>query len=101
MHLVIAAVLLLLAGLVIYAYASGPRLPPETDAIIEDVLHGELPEVIVGQTGFASSSGLDTWYESMLPEGSSKGAVLLLMANGGDALIWPPKFVRALVHASG
>ena len=99
MTLVIAILLLLLAGLLIYAFASGPALPPETDAIIEDVLNSELSEVIVGQTGFASSHDLKIWYESISPEGSSKGTVLLIMANGGDALIWPPKFVRAFVDA--
>src|SRR5688572_2451881 len=99
MTLVIAILLLLLAGLLIYAFASGPTLPPETDAIIEDVLNSELSEIIVGQTGFASSDGLKIWYESISPEGSSKGTVLLIMANGGDALIWPPKFVRTFVDA--
>jgi pimeloyl-ACP methyl ester carboxylesterase len=99
MTLVIAILLLLSAGLLIYAYTSGPTLPPETDAIIEGVLNSKLPEVIVGQTGSASSDGLDIWYESISPEGSSKGTVLLIMANGGDALIWPPKFVRAFVDS--
>lgn len=99
MTLLIAILVLLLAGPLIYAYTSGPTLPPETDAIIEDVLNSELPEVIVGQTGFASSGGLNIWYESISPAGSPKGIVLLIMGNGGDALMWPPEFVRAFVEA--
>jgi pimeloyl-ACP methyl ester carboxylesterase len=91
--------LILIVGLLIYSYTSGSTLPPEIDAIIESVLNSELPEVIVGQTGFASSEGLNIWYENISPEGPSKGTVLLIMANGGDALIWPPKFVRAFVDS--
>lgn len=96
---VIAIVLLLLAGLVIYAFAAGPKLPPETDEIIASVLNRELPEVIVGKTGFASSGELKIWYEGISPEGSPKGTVLLIMANGGNALDWPPQFVRTFVEA--
>lgn len=100
MTLVFVILLLLLAGLLIYVFGFGPTLPPETDGIIEDVLKGELPEVIVGQTGFASSDGLKIWYESISPEGLPKGTVLLIMGNGADALIWPPKFVRAFADSS-
>lgn len=90
---------LLLAGLVIYIYTGGPALPPETIAIIKSVINSELPEIVSGQTGFAQSHGLNIWYESIPPKGSSKGTVLLIMGNGADALIWPPKFVRAFVDA--
>ena len=99
MTIAVAILFLLLAGLVLYAYLVGPTLPPETEAIIEDVLNSELPEIIVGQTGFASSDGLDIWYESISPPDSAKGTVLLMMGLGGDALIWPPAFVRAFVDA--
>jgi pimeloyl-ACP methyl ester carboxylesterase len=96
---VIAILLLLLAGLFIYAYTAGPTLPPETEAIIESVLNSELPAVVRGKTGFASSDGLNIWYESISTESSPKGTVLLIMGNGADALIWPPKFVQAFPDA--
>jgi pimeloyl-ACP methyl ester carboxylesterase len=96
---VIAIVFLLLAGLFIYALASGPKLTPETDRIIDSVLNSELPDMVVGKTGFASSGELKTWYECISPQGLPKGTVLLIMANGGNALDWPPKFVRAFVDA--
>ncbi|HET9495479.1 MAG TPA: alpha/beta hydrolase [Chloroflexia bacterium] len=95
----IIAVLLLLAALVVYVLTSWPKLPPETDGIIKSVLYGELPELVRGQTGYASSGGLRIWYESIRPEGSSKGAALLIMSTAGSALDWPPAFVRALVDA--
>ena len=90
---------LLLAGLCIYVYMSGPRLSAETDAIIDDVLNSELPEIIVGKTGFASSDGLNIWYECISPEDSPKGTILLIMGQAGNALMWPPKFVRAFVDS--
>jgi pimeloyl-ACP methyl ester carboxylesterase len=97
---VAAAILLILLGAIaIWVALSGPRLPPETDEIIEQVLNGPLPNVVRGETGFASADGLKIWYESISPEGLPKGTVLLIMANGGDALIWPPKFVRAFTDA--
>lgn len=97
--ILLVTLLIFLAGVSIYIFAGGPKLPPETDAIIDDVLNSELPEVVVGETGFASSAGLNIWYESISPQGLPRGTVLLLMGSGGDALIWPPGFVRAFVDA--
>jgi len=91
--------LIVLIGISIYIFASGPKLPKETDEIIGAVLNNELPEVVRGSTGYAISDGLRIWYESIPSEGPPKGIVLLIMGNGADALIWPPKFVRGFVEA--
>jgi pimeloyl-ACP methyl ester carboxylesterase len=99
MTLFLAILIILLAGLLYYFFFAWPKLPPETNAIIDDVLKGELPEVITGETGFAQSAGLDIWYECISPDGPARGTVLLLMALGGDGLIWPPSFVRSFVDA--
>lgn len=98
---VMLSVLFPLLGIIlIYLYwRSGPKLPPETDAIIDEVMNHELPELITGETGFALSDGLNIWYERITPEGTAKGTVLLLMSNGGDALFWPPKFMQAFLTA--
>jgi pimeloyl-ACP methyl ester carboxylesterase len=80
-------------------YFSGPSFSSETDSIIEHVINGETPNVIVGQTGFASSDGLDIWYEIIIPKVLPKGTVLLLMSMGGNALFWPPKFINSIVNA--
>lgn len=97
--IVLLVLLVVLAGLLLFIFFAGPTLPPETDSIIEQVAKGELANPIVGKTGFASSGGLDIWYEDILPQDSSRGTILLLMAMGGNALFWPPKFIRALVQA--
>jgi pimeloyl-ACP methyl ester carboxylesterase len=91
--------LVLLSAILIYLFASGPKLPPETDEIIDGVSQSELPEFVTGSTGYASSDGLRIWYESIPPQGPPKGTILLIMSNAGDALEWPPKFVRAFVDS--
>jgi pimeloyl-ACP methyl ester carboxylesterase len=89
----------LLVVLVIYIFIAGPKLPSETDAIIDEVLNRALPEQIVGETGFASSAGLKIWYEGIPPKGTPKGTVLLIMSNGGDGFFWSPSFMQAFVAA--
>ena len=81
----------------IITWASGPSLPAETDTIIEAVLNNALPEIVSGKTGFATSDGLKIWYESISPQRPPHGCVLLIMPMGGDALNWPPKFVKTFV----
>jgi len=83
----------------IVAWAAGPSLPAETDAVIEDVLKSALPEMVSGKSDFTTADGLNLWYESILPAGPPHGSVLLIMAMGGNALFWPPKFVKSFVDA--
>jgi pimeloyl-ACP methyl ester carboxylesterase len=89
---------LLLAGVSVYIYASG-RIPPEINAVIDKVFANDLPDVIIGQTGFATSDGLRIWYERISTEAAPKGTVLLIISMAGNALDWPPKFVRELVDS--
>ena len=77
----------------------GPKLPPDTDVIIDHVLASDLSDVVGGDTGWATSGDVSIWYERISSQGTSKGCVLLLMGMGGDGLMWPPPFVRALVDA--
>jgi pimeloyl-ACP methyl ester carboxylesterase len=74
-------------------------LPPGTDETIERVLQLELPDVVQGQTGYADSDGVEIWYESMEPQGTPKGTVLLVMGIGNDALAWPGYFIQPMVDA--
>lgn len=92
-------ILVLLGGISTYLYLSGPTLPEETDEIIESVLNNELPEIVNGKTGWATSDGLKIWFESISPKGESKGAILLIMGISNDALGWPQKFIQAFVDS--
>lgn len=88
-----------LAAILIFMMMGSPKLPPDTDTIIDEVINSELPEIIVGVTGFASSDGMLIWSECISPEVAPVGVVLLLMGMGGDAIFWPPKFVRGFLAA--
>ena len=99
MILILAIPLILLAAIVLWIILGGPKLPPETDAIIDDVMSRELPELITGQTGYAQPDGRDIWYESIPPAGPIRGTVLLLIGMGGDGFLWPPEFPRTFVDA--
>lgn len=77
---------ILLSGIAIYIYISGPALPDRTNEIIENVIKQPLPELVTGESGLATSQGLDIWYESIAPEDSTKGTILLIMGISNDAL---------------
>lgn len=91
--------LLLLLGGGIYIYTSGPELPETTDSIIESVLFNPLPEMIIGEPGFARSQELDIWYEQISPGGAPIGSILLIMGISNDALGWPQSFIRPFINA--
>lgn len=91
--------LLLILGLGVYIYTSGPQLPEETDKIITEVLSNPLPELIAGKTGFVNAKGVKIWYENILPKQAPKGVVLLVMGISNDALGWPPQFIQSFTDA--
>lgn len=91
--------LALLIGVILYFMFAGPKLPPEIDTILDEVVQSDLEGVISGQTGFASSSGVNIWYESIMPQNAAKGVVLLNIGMAGNALDWPPAFVRTFVES--
>ncbi len=92
-----ALLLLILVSLVLYACASVPKLSKEEKRIISEVVKTSIPEIITGKTGIANSKVHNIWFESIEPKGDSKGAVILIMGNGNDALTWSPHFVSNLV----
>lgn len=99
MTFLFAIPLILFIALLLYIFLAGSKLPAGTEAIIDEVLRSELPELITGQTGYAQSGGYDIWYECIPPTGPAKGTVLLLMGMGGSGFFWPPAFLRTFVDA--
>ena len=93
------AIALGLAGLAGWIRYGGPRLPSDTDEIIDRVTRSALRDVITGRTGETDASGCRIWFESIPSAVPERGVVLLLMAIAGDALFWPPAFIRALTTA--
>ncbi|MFK7903873.1 MAG: alpha/beta fold hydrolase, partial [Chitinophagales bacterium] len=79
---------------------SGVQIPAETDQVIDEVLaEDNLPNLVAGKTGLAKSGDINIWYESMMPEGTPKGTVLLVMGYGTTILGWPAHFYQPLVDA--
>ncbi len=83
-----------------YAHVTSPRLPDGAVETIKKTLSEPLPELVTGETGYANSNGVKIWYESIMPEDSIKGTILLIMGITSDALFWPKKFLEGL-SASG
>jgi len=86
------ALLFLLIGLIVFIFFTGPKLPANTDTIIENVINTELPEFVKGKSGYVISDDHKIWYESITPKDSNKGVILLFMGMATDALGWPQTF---------
>ena len=91
--------LILLTGIIILIFFTGPKLPDNTDTIIDNVMNSELPEFVKGKSGYVVSDNYKIWYESITPKDSNKGAILLFMGMATDALGWPQTFIDKLVNS--
>jgi pimeloyl-ACP methyl ester carboxylesterase len=89
----------LISAVGIYIYASTPRLPKNSNTIINELLKAELPEYVSGKSGTVMNDSINIWYESISPADSSRGVVLLFMGISNDALAWPKPFIDAFVDA--
>lgn len=99
MKYALAALAAGLVGLAVWLLRGGPRLPPGTDEIIDRVSRSDLARVVAGETGYADSNGVRIWYESIPATVPEKGVALLNLSMGGNALFWPPAFLRSLTGA--
>ncbi|NDK30626.1 alpha/beta fold hydrolase [Nesterenkonia haasae] len=99
MRYVGAGVLAGLGAVAAWLLRGGPRLPPDTDAIIERLSQSDLSHVVAGETGYADSSGVRIWYEAIPARAPEKGVVLLNISMAGNSLFWPPSFIRGLTGA--
>ncbi len=91
--------LILLTGIIILIFFTGPKLPDNTDTIIDNVINSELPEFVKGKSGYVVSDNYKIWYESITPKDSNKGAILLFMGMATDALGWPQTFIDKLADS--
>ncbi len=87
--------ILILLGLLILIFFTGPELPAETDSIIENVINSDIPEFVKGKSGYVICDNHKIWYESVTPQSENKGAVLIFMGISNDALGWPQNFIDA------
>ena len=92
-------ILLILVSLLSYVFLSVPKLPDNSNAIINEVLNSEVPEFVNGESSFIVNKETKIWYESISPIDTNKGAILLFMGISNDALGWPQPFINKLVGA--
>ena len=91
--------LILLTGLIILIFFTGPKLPDNTDTMIDNVINSKLPEFVKGKSGYVISDNYKIWYESITPKDTNNGAILLFMGMASDALGWPQTFIDKLVDS--
>lgn len=56
-------------------------------------------DILRGSCGIAKHDGVEIWYETFTPRNHPKGAVLLVMGIGSDALVWPDAFILPFIDA--
>ena len=96
---IIASVLgVIIIGSLIYIDLSLPNLPPFTNKIIDNALKKNAAR-IRGEQGWAKNDETKIWYESINPEDSIKGNIILIMGIANDALAWPDYFINSLVDS--
>ncbi|CAN5278314.1 alpha/beta hydrolase [soil metagenome] len=96
---VFVVLLTILLSAIVFILAASYPVPEGAEEIMEEVFASELPNQILGDTGYAVSNGVNIWYENISPAGVPKGTILLIMGLGGNALEWPLFFTRPLVEA--
>jgi len=89
----------LIISLIAYIFLTTPKLPQNTDLIIDEVLNSEIPEFVKGETGYVINGDVKIWYESIMPVDTNKGAILLFMGISNDALGWPQSFLDKFVDS--
>jgi len=85
------------AALIAYVRFGGPRIPDDLQMVIDDVVSSEVPELVLGSTGFATAGTTRLWYEDLTPPVPEVGTVLLIIGAGANALMWPRRFVDRLL----
>lgn len=97
--LIVVSILgILIISTVIYISVSLPKLPALTNKIIEKALDRD-PVEIEGESGYASNNDTKIWYNSVKPDDSIAGNIILIMGIANDALAWPDYFIKPLVDS--
>lgn len=65
--------------------------------IISKLTFKELPELIIGKTGFVNNIGVNIFFEDINPNENSKSTVILINGFSDSLLHWPEDLVRDLI----
>ena len=76
-----------------------PKLSQEVEAMIQNRLKEDPPELIVGETGFTENNGVQLWYEILNPGPETKETVLLVMGHSTSGIRWPKYLYQPMIDA--
>lgn len=82
-----------------WIWYSSPKLPSNTDALIQEVMSSELPEFMTGESGFVQNGNIKICYEFFENKTSNKGTILLVNGHTQSLLEWPSYFLQPLLDA--
>ena len=95
----IGAFLFLLLIIHNWIISSEPRLPSNINILIQEIIDGDLPELLPGQSGLAKNGNIKIAYEIL--EGQNCKDINILLINGlsQTLLEWPSYFYNPLLEA--
>jgi len=96
--IVVSILVLALIGGMIYINLNLPDLPAITNKIIDKTLEKN-DYKLRGDEGYALNDNTRIWYESIKPEDTIKGHIILIMGISNNALAWPDYFINSLVDS--
>jgi pimeloyl-ACP methyl ester carboxylesterase len=96
-QVMLCVLLLGVATVIGYVFATAASPPEGAEQVIADTVASQLPELIRGEAGYASSNGLSIWFESLKPRQPARGTILLIIGISNDAFGWPRSLIDALL----
>lgn len=96
----LAVIVIIAIGGLIFIDLTLPSLPPLTNKIIDKALEKNKYK-LAGQEGYAinPNDSIKIWYETISPEDSVVGHVILIMGIANDAMAWPDYFIDPMVDS--
>lgn len=94
----LSIIVVLLIGAMIYIDIKLPELPYLTNSIIDRALEKNRYK-LKGKQDYAINDDTKIWYESIQPQDTVKGHIILIMGIANDALAWPDYFINSLVDS--
>ena len=98
LNIILVIAMLLLVSFIFWLNGE-PQLSKEIEAMIQNRLKADPPELIVGETGFTDNKGVKLWYEILNPGTEAKETVLLVMGHSTSGIRWPKYLYQPIIDA--
>jgi pimeloyl-ACP methyl ester carboxylesterase len=97
---ILAFIVIIAIGGLVFIDLTLPSLPPLTNKIIDKALEKNNYR-LKGEEGYAINPNDSTkiWYETISPEDSVVGHVILIMGIANDAMAWPDYFIDPMIDS--